>query len=211
MNNMAVKKRRRIKKSALLIMIMLVTLVAALVVKMTFFNKEKTSITKVSDEIKDYGYVLNDNETKYYKDLFGKLKKELSKANPDDEEYAKLVSQLFVTDFFNLDNKENKNDVGGTQFIYTSFQQDFEKLAKNGIYKTVENNMYSNRSQELPIVTNTEVTNLEKTSYDYLDSNDSNAYIVTVEITYKKDLEYQDECTLTIVHANNKLEIVKMI
>lgn len=199
------------KKSALLVIMILVVLLAFLVVKMTLFNKEKNPQTKVADEIKDYGYVLNDNETKYYKELFKSLKKELAKSSLDEEEYAKLLSQLFVADFFNLDNKDNKNDIGGTQFIYTSFQQDFEKLAKDGIYKSVESNMYSNRSQELPIVTDTEITNIEKTSYDYLDSNDSNAYIVTVEITYKKDLEYQDECTLTIVHANNKLEIVKMV
>lgn len=205
------KKRRRIKKSALLVIGILVILVGTIVIKRVFFDKEKATTTEVVDEIKDYGYILNDNETKYYQKLFKELKKELDKPDIDEEEYAKLLSQLFVADFFNLDNKENKNDIGGTQFIYTSFQQDFEKLAKDGIYKTVENNMYSNRNQELPIVTDTEVTNVETTSYDYLDSNDSNAYIITVAITYKKDLEYQDECTLTIVHSNNKLEIVKMI
>lgn len=208
---MAMKKRRRIKKSALLVIGILVILVGTIVIKRVFFDKEKATTTEVVDEIKDYGYILNDNETKYYQKLFKELKKELDKPDIDEEEYAKLLSQLFVADFFNLDNKENKNDIGGTQFIYTSFQQDFEKLAKDGIYKTVENNMYSNRNQELPIVTDTEVTNVETTSYDYLDSNDSNAYIITVAITYKKDLEYQDECTLTIVHSNNKLEIVKMI
>lgn len=208
---MAMKKRRRIKKSALLVIVILVILVGTIVIKRVFFDKEKATTTEVVDEIKDYGYILNDNETKYYQKLFKELKKELDKPDIDEEEYAKLLSQLFVADFFNLDNKENKNDIGGTQFIYTSFQQDFEKLAKDGIYKTVENNMYSNRNQELPIVTDTEVTNVETTSYDYLDSNDSNAYIITVAITYKKDLEYQDECTLTIVHSNNKLEIVKMI
>lgn len=204
-------KKRRIKKSALLVIAILVILVGTLFIKKVFFDKEKATTTKVADEIKDYGYILNDNETKYYQKLFKMLKKELNKSDVDDEAYAKLLSQMFVADFFNLDNKENKNDIGGTQFIYTSFQQDFEKLAKDGIYKTVENNMYSNRDQELPIVTDTEVTNVETTSYDYLDSNDSNAYIITVAITYKKDLEYQDECTLTIVHSNNKLEIVKMI
>lgn len=208
---MAIKKRRRIKKSVLVIFILLIILLVAFFIKTVFFSKDKPTKVEVTDEVKEYGYVLNDNETKYYKKLFNSLKKELSKSDFDEEEYAKLLSQLFVADFFNLDNKENKNDIGGTQFIYTSFQQDFEKLAKEGIYKTVENNMYSSRNQELPVVTKTEVTNIEQTSYDYLDTSDSNAYIVTVELTYKKDLEYQEECTLTIVHSNNKLEIVKMI
>ena len=71
--------------------------------------------------------------------------------------------------------------------------------------------MYSSRNQKLPIVKNTEIINIEKITYEYLDSMDNDAYEVTLGIEYKEDLEYQDECTITIVHSNNKLEIVKMI
>lgn len=206
---MAVKKRRRVKK--IYIVILGLVLLIFLGSKLLFNNSNTTEKVKVSDKIEEYGYVLNDNETKYYKKLFNSLKKELSNEKVNEEEYAKLIAQLFVTDFFNLDNKENKNDIGGTQFVYTDFQSDFEKLAKDSIYKSIENDMYSSREQELPIVANTEVITVEKISYEYLNNTDSEAYEITIEIEYKKDLEYQDKCTIILVHSNNKLEIVKMM
>ena len=210
---MAIKKRRRLKKGfiILIIIIIVLALVVLLVGKNLLSNNKKTNKVEVSDNIEEYGYELNDNETKYYKSLFNELKKELSESDVDEEKYASLLAQLFVTDFFNLDNKDNKNDIGGTQFVYADFQSDFEKLAKESVYKTLENNMYDSRNQKLPIVTNTEVINVEKITYEYLDTSDSEAYEVNIQIEYKEDLEYQDECTIIIVHSNNKLEIVKMI
>ena len=208
---MAIKKRRKLKKRIVVLFVIILIFVVTLVAKNLLFNKNDVNKVKVTDNIEEYGYRLNNNETKYYKELFKELKNELASSKINEEKYAKLIAQLFVADFFNLDNKENKNDVGGTQFVYTSFQSDFEMLAKESIYKSIENNMYNNRNQELPIVVNTEVTNIDKISYNYLDTADSEAYEVTIEIEYKKDLDYQDECTIIIVHSNNKLEIVKMI
>lgn len=208
---MAIKKRRKLKKRIVVLFVIILIFVVTLVAKNLLFNKNDVNKVKVTDNIEEYGYQLNNNETKYYKELFKELKNELTSSEVNEEKYAQLIAQLFVVDFFNLDNKENKNDVGGTQFVYTSFQSDFEMLAKESIYKSIENNMYNNRNQELPIVVNTEVTNIDKISYNYLDTVDSEAYEVTIEIEYKKDLDYQDECTIIIVHSNNKLEIVKMI
>lgn len=208
---MAIKKRRKLKKRIVVLFVIILIFVVTLVAKNLLFNKNDVNKVKVTDNIEEYGYRLNNNETKYYKELFKELKNELTSSEVNEEKYAQLIAQLFVADFFNLDNKENKNDVGGTQFVYTSFQSDFEMLAKESIYKSIENNMYNNRNQELPIVVNTEVTNIDKISYNYLDTVDSEAYEVTIEIEYKKDLDYQDECTIIIVHSNNKLEIVKMI
>lgn len=208
---MAIKRRRRIKKGFVIFIVIILALIILLVGKNLVSNNKKANKVEVSDNIEEYGYELNNNETKYYKNLFGELKKELSKTDINEEKYASLIAQLFVTDFFNLDNKENKNDIGGTQFVYADFQSDFEKLAKESVYKSLENNIYDSRNQKLPIVTNTEVINVEKITYEYLDNSDSEAYEVNVQIEYKEDLEYQDECTIIIVHSNNKLEIVKMI
>lgn len=209
---MAKKKRRRIKKIFVIIFVLIILILIFLLgSKIIFKDSSIPEKVKVNDKIDEYGYILNDNETKYYKKTFNNLKNELSNDIVNEEEYAKLIAQLFVIDFFNLDNKENKNDVGGTQFVYKSFQSDFEKLAKESIYKSIENDMYDSRNQELPIVVNTEVINVEKISYDYLDNNDKEAYEVTIEIEYKEDLGYQSECTIILVHSNDKLEIVKMI
>ena len=42
----------------------------------------------------------------------------LNECDLKEEEYAKVISQLFVTDLFTLDNKLTSNDIGGLQFIY---------------------------------------------------------------------------------------------
>ena len=78
------------------------------------------------------------------------------------------------------------------------------------MYKYVESNLYGERKQELPVVTNVEVTDLRSASYDYLDSTDEHAYFIDVEITYEKDLGHHTSYILTLVHRENKLEIVKL-
>ena len=203
------KKRRRIKKSGIVLIIIIIIFIF-FIGKNLLFNNDKIEKIETNDTIEEYGYLLNNNETKYYNKLFKELKKELSKEKIDEEEYAKLISKLFVTDFFTLDNKTDKNDVGGIQFVYTEFQSDFKKLAKESVYKNMENNMYNDRKQELPIVIDAEVLSIEKTEYEYLDNNDDSAYEISISIEYKKDLKYQKECKLILVHSNNKLEIVKM-
>lgn len=203
------KKRRRIKKSGIVLIIIIIVFIFFIGNKLLFSDNEVDKI-KASDSILEYGYTLNNNETKYYNKLFKELKEELSKEKIDEEEYAKLISKLFITDFFTLDNKTDKNDIGGIQFVYADFQSDFKKLAKDSIYKNIENNMYNDRKQNLPIVSNVNVSNIDKINYEYLDTEDNKAYEVVIDIEYKKDLKYQDKCTLILVHINNKLEIVKM-
>ena len=59
-----------------------------------------------------------------------------------------LISKLFVIDFYSLNSALNKNDIGGKEFVYRNYQEDFSKLAKETIYKYVENNIYGKRNQE---------------------------------------------------------------
>ena len=129
----------------------------------------------------------------------------------DEEKYASVICQLFLADFFNLDNKISNNDIGGTQFIYESFREDFEKLAQESIYHYVENNIYGDRKQELPIVTEVSVVDIKEASYTYLDESDDNAYQIDLKIIYEKDMGYQEDVTLVLVHHNERLEIIKMM
>ena len=169
------------------------------------------SEVEVLSEIKNYGYTLNENDSEYFKEKFMLLKTELDKKEIDEEKYASLISELFVIDFYSLNSSLNKNDVGGIQFVYTDYQADFVKFAKDGIYKYVENNIYGNRKQELPIVTETEVKSIEQDKVTF-DNNvgDTKAYYVDILITYKKDLEYSKEAKLVVIHKDNKLEIAKL-
>ena len=206
------KKRKLSVKKIVKFVIVLLIIVALIIVAIKFLTKEDTvKKVEVEDEIKEYGYKMDDNETEYYKSLFKELKTVLEKETVDENEYASLVSQLFLADFLNLDNKLSKNDVGGVQFIYTDFQSDFEKIAKEGIYDAVVNKETDAESEtEMPEVTNVEVVDLEHITHNYLDQTDNDAIKVDLKITYKTDLDYQDTTSLILVHNGKKLEIVEM-
>lgn len=209
------KKKRKLSKKKITKFIILIVVIVALCVGVffaakTFLGGKKEKEVKVVDNIEKYGYTLDENETKYYKSLFEDLKKVLNANEVDEEKYASLVSQLFLTDFFNLENKLSKNDVGGLQFVYTDFQGDFQKYAKDGVYQYLENDTYDDRKQELPKVSAVDIVNVEQSTFEYLDQADENAYVVEAKISYEEDMGYQSTATLTLIHRDHKLEIAKM-
>lgn len=209
-------KKRKLKKKPLFIalaVVLVVLLLGAFGIYQVFFKSDKEKqVVKVADKITDgYGYTITDTATKYSKDIFKKLKTELSKATPNEKKYAELESQLFLSEFFTLSNKTNRNDVGGVQFVYKAYQESFIKTAMNGIYHYVENNIYGDREQELPEVVNVDVINVTQKEFTLNDDViDDKAYYVDLTISYAKDLGYQKTCTLVLVHNDKRLEIVKM-
>lgn len=209
-------KKKRVSKKKILRFILIICFfiiviwgMCAVFSKVTGQKKVKQEV-KVEEKIEEYGYELDDNETSYYKSLFQNLKSILSEEVVEEEQYASVISQLFLADFFNLDNKLSKNDIGGLQFVYSDFQNDFEKLAKESVYRYVKNNIYGDRNQELPIVAEVTVLNVDSVSFTYLDQEDKNAYQVDLKIAYKEDMGYQENATLILVHHNDRLEIIKM-
>ena len=209
------KKKRKLSKKKITKFIILIVVIVALCVGVffaakTFLGGKKEKEVKVVDNIEKYGYTLDENETKYYKSLFEDLKKVLNANEVDEEKYASLVSQLFLTDFFNLENKLSKNDVGGLQFVYTDFQGDFQKYAKDGVYQYLENDTYDDRKQELPKVSAVDIVNVEQSTFEYLDQADEKAYVVEAKISYEEDMGYQSTATLTLIHRDHTLEIAKM-
>ncbi len=207
-------KKRKLNVKKLIRFIILLLVIILLIyfliigIKKLFNNKNDVNDVNIVDTIKSY--TLDENETSYYKNLFSQLKNELNKSSINEEEYAKIISKLFISDFFTLDNKISKNDIGGTQFVYKEYRNDFEKYAKDTIYHSLKNNLYNNRNQELPIVHSVDITKITQGEYKYLEKVDSNAYFIDLSITYEKDLGYQKKASLVLVHNDDLLEIVKM-
>lgn len=183
--------------------------ITGLVLYNTFFSKSDNS-AKVVDEIPGYGYTLQDDQPKIYKELFKELAEVLSKDSVDEEKYAKLISQMAVIDFYNLDNKVSKNDVGGVQFIRSKNIDNFVLEASETVYKYIEQDIYGNRNQTLPEVTFSSVKDIKQEAYSYKDIKDDKAYTVTVNIEYKKDLDYPTEVIVKLLHTDKKLEIYEM-
>lgn len=200
------------KKLTLIIGATLILLVTILMIIYTINKddkKNKEAINKVEkiDEMDNYDYYLEENATKYYKELYNKLKDVLSKDEVNNEEYAKIIAQLFVTDLFTLDNKMTSNDIGGLQFIYPSFKDDFINIAKTTLYSIVESNIYGDRTQELPIVTNTKVSDIKSSTFTYQEK-EYNSYEVLVTIEYEKDLDYPKEYNLILINNDKYIQVV---
>lgn len=207
-------KKRKIKTSFVItILLIIVVLIMAYCVKdiLGSLAKEEQKEVEVLESIEGYDYELNENDSEYFKKLFKQLKKELEKEEIDEEEYASLIAKLFITDFYSLKYSINKNDIGGKQFVYKNYQEDFVKYAKSTVYDTVENNVYGKRKQELPNITEVKLVSIEQNSYNSeSDFSDDNAYYVDVKITYEEDMGYPTEASFIIAHNDNKLEIVEM-
>lgn len=196
-----------------LIVLIIVILIFMGIYPIIFYNyknKEKDVITsKVIKEIEGYNYKLKDNHPDVYKDIFNDLEMVLKEENINEEEYAKCVSKLFIIDFYNLENKITKNEVGGVEFVHPLAVDDFIKRAQDTVYKYIENNIYGDRKQELPIVKDVKITNIETINYTYLNKTEE-AYQISLIINYKKDLGYQKEVTVILVNEDNIISVVEL-
>lgn len=217
MNKKSRKKKTKLKKDNILIIVLallLIILIISIIMMAKNVLKKDGDVkeTQIIDKIDGYGYQLTENNTKYFKKLFKELKKELTKDEVDEEKYATLVAQMFTADFYDLDSKLSKTDVGGVQFIPEYYRTTFIKTAtaSNGMYYSIESNLSNKRNQELPVVENVDLVSLKNTSYKYGNINDSNAYQIDVKITYKEDLNYPKTVSLKLIHVKNVLQIVEV-
>lgn len=206
-------KKRRVKKKYLLILFFVVLVGFCIFWFVCCNDKKKMTPAKdieVIDTIDNFDYTLNDNETKYYNEVFNSLKELLGQEEYENKDYSILIGKLFLIDFYDLNSKIMKSDIGGTQFVYSLYRDDFEKGAMDTVYDGVQSNVYEDRKQELPVVTSVENTNLELKLFEYNGDIDYNAYYLNMKITYEKDLGYPTDVLLVLIHNGDKLEIAKM-
>ena len=218
------KLKKKVKRAILLILLSAILAIGLL----AYLKYSKTDVktVKTIDKIKGYGYVLKESKPKEYKKMFYELKDILSKDKVDKEKYAKQISKMFIYDFYSLDDKLAKTDVGGPDFVYPSVLENFMLNAESTYYKYLESNVYKNRKQVLPKVTNIKIESIDEEEFEYSEITDPNtdkekeeekldekAYIVEISWDYTdtKFDDYQKEATLTIVHKGKKLYIAELI
>jgi len=201
---------RKKYKVELIVIGILIVLFSILGISKLFFKKEETKKpkieTKVISNIESFGYSLDDRDTKYMKETFKELESILNAEEIDDKEYAKILSKLFAIDFYTLNNKINKYDVGSLEYILNEKQEMFKNKAMDTIYSDVIDNTYKDRVQELPEITNVEVLDVEDATIE-LNKETTDCYKVTMKYSYKKDLGYDKEGTIYLVKNGNKLEV----
>ena len=170
-------------------------------------SKPKTT-TKVVLDIAKFGYTLDDRDSKYMEEEFNNLAEILNAETLSKEDYAQTIAKLFVTDFYTLNNKINKYDVGGLEYVYTPKKEEFNAKAMDTIYKDVIDNTYQDRIQDLPEITNVNILAITETELTINDTKMS-GYKVTMKYEYKENLGYDTEGTCYLVFNNDKLEVAK--
>lgn len=188
-----------------LVILTIVVIILSLTTKKDNQEQDVKEVKKV-DVIDKYGYYLEEDATDYYKSLYKELKDITNKDEVDYEEYAKIVAKLFVTDVFTLDNKVTSSDIGGLQFIYPDFREDFIKINQTGLYSNILSNIYNDRVQELPIVNKVNIDLVKETTFNY-NNKEYKGYLVEVNISYEKDLSYPTTYKLTIIKEDKYLYV----
>lgn len=202
------------KKPKIIITLVALLLVAALAVALVIcFKPKETKVkeVKVLKSIDEYGYQLKDNKTKKYKDLFKELEDILRKDEVDEEAYAKKVAEMFVYDFFSLEDKAAKTDVGGVEFVHPDAVANFLRNAEDTYYKYIESNIYGERKQELPAVDTVTVESITKSEFAWNNAVHE-AYEVKLSWTYtnEKFADYQKTGLVILIKNNLNYYVVQI-
>lgn len=207
------KKNQRIIKIIFVVVLVVAFLAFIYSFYKSFQKKEAPKEeAKVEDKVekKEFGYELMDNKSDLYKEYFKDLKDELMKDVVSEEAYAKIVAQLFITDFYSLEDKNTSTDIGGLDFIHEDIRDNFVLKAGDTIYKYVDSNVYKDRKQELPKIKQVDIVSATNGAVTVGDVSDPLGFVVVATITYEKDLGFPTQVTLSMVHVEKKLFIVEV-
>lgn len=208
------KKKRLNKKRVFNFFVTLIALILFAVIAFKVFedlNQDNGKIIKKDlDIIEPYGYKLDDRDTATYKKYFKEIKGILKDKPIDEKKYAEALTKLFITDFYTLSNRLTSTDIGSLEFIHEDQKQNFILNAEETMYRTVESDLYGERKQELPKVSEVNITDVTETTYTYKDK-EYNAYKVKATWKYKKDLGYETKGTFILMKDKDKLNVVEKV
>ena len=207
---MRVLNKNKVFYTIMTLLITITLIVICVNVYKDFFKREEkpTVIKNKLDALELYGYTLDDLDTEVYKNYFNELKTILNEEEINEEEYAKIIVKLFVTDFYTLDNKISSSDIGGTEYIHPDMIDNFKMNAGDTIYNHVKTNINGDRDQKLPSVKSVEINSIEEETYTY-NENDYDGYKVSATWDYNENLGYEKEGIFYIIKVDNKLYIVE--
>lgn len=201
------KKKKKTGKIIFIILLVIALCVGGYFVYEKYYKKDEPTV-KIIKKITKYNYKLGDNKSKLYKKYFDELEDVLENEDVDYDEYAKVVSKLFITDFYTLNNKKSKNDIGGLDFIKDDMKDNFIDQARSTFYRYIK---LDSNEDDLPEVSEVISVDVEKTTFTYSDgSTDENAYKVNITWEYNEDLGYEKEANMILVKDDIKLYIIEM-
>ena len=193
-------------KILLSIIVILIILFVIVLISLNFQTGKNNVEHKILDRIENYNYTLKDRDTELMQEVFNNLKNTLDAKEIDYEKYAEYLSELFIIDLFTLNNKDNKYDVGGKEYVLAEVLENYILNVEDTLYKYIVD-INSEDREELPIVKSITLDNIEDTYYKY-DNKEYNGYKIYLSWEYIKDLEYPDKGEVILIKKDNKLYIV---
>lgn len=173
-----------------------------------FFKKEESREEKNLASIDLYGYTLKESDTKIYKQYYEELEDILNSESIDFNEYAQVLTKLFVIDFYTLTNKIASTDIGSLEFIHPNQLENFKLNAGDTIYKYVENNISNDRTQKLPEVKDVTIDSITDAKYK-VGEKEYDAYEIKATWNYVEDLGYETSKIFKLIKDKNILYVVE--
>lgn len=195
-------------KIILFILIIVLTYSIGGICYVKFIDKKEEKVTNL-EVIDKFEYTLKSNANALYKEEFNKLKANLTSEVINEEEYALSVAKLFIIDLYTLNNKMNKYDVGGTDFVYPLNIDNYKLNVQDTLYKYLEDNSNNNRNQALPEVNFIEIMDYEKGTYEY-NNVTFDAYTINLKWDYVLDYEYSKSAKVIVIYENSKYYIAEV-
>lgn len=198
------------KAKIIIITMGIILIIGGIFIYYKYFKKieEKPIDPEIIDTIDQFGYTLSNNDPEIFENEFENLRTVLKSDEIDYEQYAISLSKLFIIDFYNLQTKINKYDVGGLEYIHPTIKDNFELKAMDTIYKYIEDNSDNKRNQELPQINNIILIDIDLENEYKIDKNNVASIVVNLEWTYMKDLSYDSKAQITLIKDDRKLVIV---
>lgn len=200
---------RGYKTGFLVICILILAILSTYIFSRFIFKPtKKDGFSKVVDKISKYDYTLDERDSKLMRSKFKELKNVLKSKDIDNDEYAKLIAQMYIIDLYDINNKVNKYDVPCLEYIYKSEHEKFKKMIKSEFYSQLIDNSDDDRKQELPSVKSVEVVSLDKGKIE-VNGKEQDGYIVTLSWKYDKDLGFDKKGEIKLVLDEGKMYVVK--
>lgn len=208
-------KKRKVNKNRIFyfivsVLAVIIVIVAGVKVFFDFFVNDTREVVgkNILENLESYGYTLDDLDTDLFREYFNELKDVLNEEEIDYNKYAQVVVKLFVTDFYTLSNKITSSDIGGVEFVHADILDNFKLNAGDTMYNHVKNNVYGDRTQELPMVKSVTIDSVNEEGYSY-DGKEYEVFKVVASWDYEKDLGYETSGTFYLIKDNNKLNVVE--
>lgn len=198
--------RMKKNKKKIIISVIVLVLIFVCVCLLIFSNsvEDETQSVVLKDSIESYSYTLDERDTELFENEYEILKEILLADEIDYDLYAEQISKLFVIDFYTLNNKISKYDVGGLEYLNEDIKENFRLKAEDYIYK------YVGTMSEFPEVSSIFVDEINEEQIAFYDENYS-GYTLALSWEYIEDYGYDTSGTIEIILNNEKLEIVEFI